>query len=256
MKYKALMLDVDGTLVPYDFAKVPSKKVVEAVGKARAKGVHVCLVTGRGYNSSLKILETLKIDGGYCVFNNGAVVMDVATKKPVYTRPIKKEDAERAIQAFGKQNVGFYLKKDMFEDAYGKGFFDPKNGFEECYMMFTESDLEYEQTEAVERELHDVSDVSVQRSHHKDEGRYGMSINHIEATKLHGIHVVEKKLGVVRKEIIGVGDSYNDFPLLMASGLKVAMGNAIDDLKEIADYVAPSVDDDGVCDVIEKFVLS
>ena len=56
-------------------------------------------------------------------------------------------------------------------------------------------------------------------------------------------------------EIIGVGDGYNDFPLLMACGLKVAMGNATEDLKEIADYIAPTVDEDGVADVIEKFVL-
>lgn len=41
----------------------------------------------------------------------------------------------------------------------------------------------------------------------------------------------------------------------MACGLKVAMGNAVQDLKEIADYIAPSVDEDGIADVIEKFVL-
>ena len=44
-------------------------------------------------------------------------------------------------------------------------------------------------------------------------------------------------------------------PLLMACGLKVAMGNGVPELKEIADYVAPSVDEDGISDVIEKFVL-
>ncbi|HXS15232.1 MAG TPA: HAD hydrolase family protein, partial [Candidatus Saccharimonadales bacterium] len=58
------------------------------------------------------------------------------------------------------------------------------------------------------------------------------------------------------EEIIGIGDGHNDFPLLMACGLKVAMGNAVDDLKAIADYIAPSVDEDGVADVIEKFILN
>jgi hydroxymethylpyrimidine pyrophosphatase-like HAD family hydrolase len=55
--------------------------------------------------------------------------------------------------------------------------------------------------------------------------------------------------------MIGVGDGYNDFPLLEACGLKVAMGNALEDLKGIADYIAPSVDEDGVANVIEKFIL-
>ncbi len=60
---------------------------------------------------------------------------------------------------------------------------------------------------------------------------------------------------ILRNEIIGVGDSYNDFPLLMACGLKVAMGNAAPELKEIADYIAPTVEEDGVVDVIKRFVL-
>jgi len=63
-------------------------------------------------------------------------------------------------------------------------------------------------------------------------------------------------LKISREEIIGIGDHYNDFPLLMACGLKVAMGNAVDDLKAIADYIAPSVEKDGVADVIDRFVLN
>jgi hypothetical protein len=48
---------------------------------------------------------------------------------------------------------------------------------------------------------------------------------------------------------------YNDFSMMMACRLKVAMGNAVPELKEIAHYIAPSVDNDGVADVIERFVL-
>jgi len=96
----------------------------------------------------------------------------------------------------------------------------------------------------------------VLRSRHKDPNKYSFNITHIQATKLHGIEVIQKFMDLKRDEIIGCGDGYNDFPLLMASGLKVAMGNAIDELKEIADYVAPSVEEDGVADVIEKFILA
>ena len=68
--------------------------------------------------------------------------------------------------------------------------------------------------------------------------------------------VVANLLKIKTTEIIGVGDGYNDFPMLLACGLKVAMDNANDDLKAIADYIAPSVDDDGVADVIEKYILN
>jgi hydroxymethylpyrimidine pyrophosphatase-like HAD family hydrolase len=75
------------------------------------------------------------------------------------------------------------------------------------------------------------------------------------ATKQHGIIEVARLLNISTKDIIGVGDGYNDFPLLLACGLKIAMGNANEELKKIADFVAPSVEEDGVATVIEKFIL-
>jgi hydroxymethylpyrimidine pyrophosphatase-like HAD family hydrolase len=62
-------------------------------------------------------------------------------------------------------------------------------------------------------------------------------------------------LGVRYEEIIGVGDGHNDVPLLEAVGLKVAMGNAPDEVKAIADYVAPKLSEDGVADVIQRYIL-
>ena len=77
--------------------------------------------------------------------------------------------------------------------------------------------------------------------------------SHSNATKQHAVFELANILGISNDEIIGIGDGYNDFPLLMGSGLKVAMGNAVSELKEIADYIAPTVDDDGLADVISKY---
>lgn len=87
-------------------------------------------------------------------------------------------------------------------------------------------------------------------------GKVSLLISHTAATKQHAILKVAEILKIDTHEIIGVGDGYNDFPLLMACGLKIAMGNAVLELKEIADYIAPSVDEDGVAHIIEKFILS
>ena len=81
-------------------------------------------------------------------------------------------------------------------------------------------------------------------------------INHTQATKQFGILKIAEILNISTHEIIAVGDGYNDFPLLMAAGFKVAMGNGVEDIKQIANYIAPSVEDDGVADVIERFVLN
>ena len=63
-----------------------------------------------------------------------------------------------------------------------------------------------------------------------------------------------KHLDVKKDKVICVGDSYNDLPMLRLAGFGVAMGNAQDEVKEAADYVTESNDENGVARVIEKFM--
>ncbi len=97
--------------------------------------------------------------------------------------------------------------------------------------------------------------IRVQKLAAWDKRYMSLDITSSEASKQHGILEVARILSISTEEIIGVGDGYNDFPLLMACGLKIAMGNAVPELKAIADFIAPSVEEDGVATVIEKFVL-
>ncbi len=85
--------------------------------------------------------------------------------------------------------------------------------------------------------------------------RTDILIYNSSATKQHAIFEIANIIGIQTHDIIAVGDGYNDFPLLMAAGLKIAMGNAVEDLKAIADYIAPPVEQDGVAHIIERFVL-
>lgn len=150
-----------------------------------------------------------------------------------------------------KQKYGspFYIQDSEIGDQEWAEDYIPKKPFA-TFM----GNLELEIANELEDKLSKIPNISV----HKVEpwgGKFGVVINHALATKQHGIFEVAKLLGIDSHEIIGVGDSYNDFPLLMACGFKVAMGNAVDDLKAIADYIAPSVEEDGIVDVINKFVL-
>ena len=61
--------------------------------------------------------------------------------------------------------------------------------------------------------------------------------------------------GLKKEEILTIGDQNNDIALLQAGGLKIAMGNATDELKEIADYITDSVYEDGFVKAMEKFCL-
>ncbi len=255
MDYKAIMLDVDGTLIPYDYDALPSKRVIEAIKKAKEM-VTVCIVTGRSYRATKRILDSFDINTGYAVVDGGAYVIDIKTDKLIYKQYITKGDLKKIARVFEEEKVDFFVKDaESFKgnrDHYEVHKTEQK--LENVSMIFTDELYTLEKTHAIMKKLASPT-ITIFRSKHHDPNKYSFNITHIKATKLHGIAEISKILKLNKKEIIGVGDGYNDYPLLMASGLKVAMGNAVKDLKEIADFVAPSVTDDGVAVTIEKYIL-
>lgn len=255
MVYKALMLDVDGTIVPYDFDALPSEKVVNAVRKAQEK-VTVCLVTGREYGFIRDILSHLGMHAGYAVVNNGANVVDIASEALLYDQPIESAEAAYTIDVLHQAHIEFYIKDHFDNRSFLLSPFQKSQPPEKSYMFYIPENFPEEVIDDAMKKLHNLSHISLYKTHHKQPNKFGISITHTNATKLHGIEIIMQKLGLKKEEIIGVGDSYNDFPLLMASGLKVAMGNAVEELKAIADYIAHPVTEDGVAEVINKFVLA
>jgi Cof subfamily protein (haloacid dehalogenase superfamily) len=250
------MSDVDGTLVPYDYQALPSDRVAAAVKKAQEKIV-VCLVSGRGYGSLIPVMEKLSLTTGYGVFNNGALVVDLSSKELIYDKPLNFEDATEIISLFHREQIPFYLKQEVLEpiSLELRSHHSNKTAVSKPYMLFTEEIFSLDEVESIAKKLSHMTNITFHKGHHKTPNKYSLNISHGTATKLHGIGVIQKKLHLKTEEIIGIGDSYNDFPLLMACGLKIAMGNAVPDLKAIADFIAPSVTDDGVATVIEKYIL-
>lgn len=255
MQYKALMLDVDGTLIPYAYDATPSPLVVEAINKAVDKGVIVCLVTGRALESTERILEILNLKEGIVVTNGGGAVFDIETKKPLYLCPIERKDSDKIIELLREENIEFFVKKNMYDGASDRGPFQIDETYDEAFMIFADEQYDHSKIVRIFDKLSNNPNLTLHKTRHKDPKTYGLNVTHGKATKLHGIEIIMKQYGLKKEEIIGVGDGYNDFPLLMASGLKVAMGNGIDDLKELADYVAPDVENDGVAEVINRFIL-
>lgn len=251
MKYKALFLDIDGTTVWYKdpHTVLPSARVTKAIIEA-SKHVHICLATGRPLFMLEHILENLQLSDGLAVINDGAQVIDIKTRTTLYKKAMLKEDVKKAADYLQDQGVSFFLNDGMRDSRY-----DQIPSRRLVFNIFTMHQMDIEEAEMHHIKLSKIPTIKVSKTHHGTTEKYELLISHAEATKLHGMIVASKILKVKKDETIGIGDSGNDFPLLMASGLKVAMGNAIPDLKAVADYVAPSVEQDGVAHVIEKFIL-
>lgn len=83
---------------------------------------------------------------------------------------------------------------------------------------------------------------------------YFCEISNPEATKYHAVCFLKNYYELDESEIMTIGDQDNDINLLRAGGVKVAMGNATEGLKEIADYVTDTVNDNGFVKAVERFV--
>lgn len=248
MKYKALILDLDGTVVPQGSEKPPSKKVTKAIAAVKDK-IHVCVATGKPFFAAKPTIDHLQLSGP-CIFNNGVQVYDPGKKEVVREFPLFPSALPRVLQIFKNH------KQEIL-------FFDGTSDVEHNVQDLPETVFSIYLSKAPERlvdiiidELHTIPHIETHKMiSWKDKKFFSIEVTSDKATKLHGILEIMKLLKIRKEEIIGVGDSYNDFPLLMASGLKIAMGNAVPELKAIADFIAPTVEDDGVATVIEKFIL-
>lgn len=246
-KFKALMIDCDGTLVVHERDALPSKKVTEAINKA-SELMHVGLATSRGYAETINIAKHLNLTGP-SILNGGSLIIDFKTGKTLWDKPIPEVTAKKIAKVFKRYDSSIFIN-DYLGDVKVTEREIPKKS----YNLFSPAKTE-ETAKKILKELKKISEISSTYVPSWTKGKFDVLVYQSLATKQHGIFEVAKLLKLDPKDFIVIGDGYNDFPMLEAAGLAIAMGNASEDLKAIADYIAPSVYEDGVADVIQKFVL-
>lgn len=247
MKYKAIIFDVDGTLIPNKEDGIVSKKVSAAIKKVN-KTIHVGVATSRDRQGISEIISHLSLSGPSIIYG-GSWIIDTQTDNILWQKNIIRKDFDEAY-AIAKQ-LGFYFVINDNGRKYKPGeTYTPQEP-----INIWGHGLEKNQIEAFLKQTSHLSSLAVHSIPSWKKGKIDFIANHAEATKQYAVFELARLLNISTHEIIGVGDGKNDLPLLMACGLKVAMGNADEDLKAIADYTAPSVDEDGVVDILSKYLL-
>lgn len=252
MQYKALLLDVDGTLVPVGPNTRPSEAVAAAITKAQ-EHIPVCLVSGRSLEWLEELFATLNL-AHPCIINGGSQIINPKTKGILWERPITPESMVAVFGIIRAGSIPHIVSDDGIEyvDPGHREFTKP---LAVKLTYFTSKETSDECAIRLGR----IPDISTHKVYSWDKGRtykLELYLTHAEATKAHAARELARLLGVDPSAIIAVGDARNDVPLLDACGLRVAMGNADGKLKKVAHYIAPSVEDDGVAHVIEKFILA
>ena len=248
IRYKALICDVDGTLILNKPDGIPSLAVTKRIAQAQKK-LHVGVATSRPHNLVKYIFNHLALSGP-SIIHGGAQVMDAATGEVFIQHAFPKSDIQHIYDITKRLALELVIDEDVKTVVVTDEYVLDGNVLGAVVLS-----LEPKAADHYIDQLSAISTIAVHKIPSWKKGKIDVSVGPLKATKHHAVEEVAKLLGIQTSEIIAVGDGYNDAPLLKSAGLKIAMGNAVPELKAMADYVAPSVEEDGIATIIEKFIL-
>ncbi len=250
MNYKALVVDVDRTLITTPNA-LPSKKVTDAIKNVqKRKNAKIILSTARPFNQIKHIYEHLQLSD-FAVTSGGAAINNLRTGKLYKEYCLSIEKIREVIHTIISvdSHIDFWIQDNGTDYRYTKDYI-PKKPF-----IIVVHHLSIEKADELLKQLSHISGIFCTKSLPYDEKFIDIHITHEQGTKEKSVNTVLDMLHISKEQTIGVGDAYNDIQFIALCGLKVAMGNAVNPVKKIADYIAPSVDEDGIATVIEKYML-
>ncbi|HON41948.1 MAG TPA: HAD family hydrolase [Bacillota bacterium] len=275
-RYTLLACDIDGTLLRSD--GTASSRTLKALRLAETSGAMVIIATGRRIASTTPIARRLGIHSP-CVAHCGAVVYDPSNESILMARQIPRQIALRACRLAGSvgadvavhesvysgRSIFVTTSKELEEAAEHWPFMTPYyrlvDGFEQACLadpvqlcLMADADI----IPGLKRRLAcDMPEtLSIVDYGIVENGKHMLDIFAHGVDKAVGLTFVADLYGIGKPETVGFGDSVNDIELICHAGLGVAMGNAPDDIRRIADLVAPSNDDDGVAAVIEELAAA
>lgn len=266
MTKKALILDIDGTLTNSKKEITPGTKA--AIRELMERGNKVILASGRPTPGMRKCEEELQLDrlGGYLLSYNGARIVDCVTGKIIYQQ-ILPLTLLPGLYAFAKNNgcgLITYLGNEVISafppDSYvqteahinGLPIREVKNfvdfvdfDINKCLMTAKPDIAEQLEIQLKEKYGHIAS---IYRSE-----PYFIEIMPKNVDKASSLEKMLPAIGITREEIVCCGDGFNDISMIQYGGVGVAMGNAQQAVKEAADYITATNDEDGLVEVIHKF---
>ena len=266
MTTKLLALDLDGTLLRDDLTISSRNK--EAIKKVRAKGVEVVIATGRPNSAAVKYIKELELDS-YLITYNGALIKDIKKDKIIKHSPVELEISYEILD-YVKANdlyLNIYLKDQIFcnKDCEERQYYKELMGVEP---IIVEDNLEkifdQESTKLliIEKNLEETEKIFNNLSEkYSDRLKFKRSIIDCidimdkSVSKGNALKVLVDLLGLNSEQLTAIGDRNNDLEMIEYAGVGVAVSSGEKILKDAADYITVSNNEDGVAEYIEKFIL-
>ncbi|MGL6104828.1 sugar-phosphatase [Romboutsia sp.] len=267
--YKLIALDIDGTLLNSEKKITPH--VFNSIQEAKQQGAKVVLSTGRPLPGVTPLLEELNLtdDGDYVICFNGAVVQEVKTNKVISNIEMCHDDFKIINELTKKLNTHVHINtpenliipeatphKYTIHEAKLNGIdivsMDENEINDDvtfCKIMIIDEPEKLEEVITnIPKELYEK--YTIVRS-----APFFLEFLNKSANKGNALTALCETIDIPIEKTIAVGDEENDQHMIKMAGLGVAMGNARQSIKDIADYITETNNDHGVAHVIDKFIL-
>ncbi|WP_055669671.1 Cof-type HAD-IIB family hydrolase [Desnuesiella massiliensis] len=273
MNYKLICIDLDGTLL--DNKCEISERNKKALKAVENKSIKIAFTTGRLFTSAKLHARKAEVKVSI-IASNGAYIRELRDEKPIYQCPLSYDQFHKVCNIIEKYNldvnfnsfdrviteyelpqsnnhvianttvtedlkIKFGVHKNIREiyDIYKEGIFK--------VLLFSKRGIDT--IKEAKRELLYLGNLEVVSSAHDN-----IEVMASGISKGRGIELLAQTLGITKKEILCIGDSENDISMFNNSGFKIAMGNAIEELKAMADYITDSNINSGVAKALERIL--
>ena len=268
MKYKLLVVDLDGTLLGREGSISAEDR--EALAEARRSGIRVSLSTGRAAQGCRSIIDQLSLDG-YHIFFDGALVSGLGEE--VYAEPLDSGVVREAVEFIQRNDIylelysatHYFVERETWATEIHRQYFKLEPtvvDFTELWNqeriikggLITRSAQEIAQAKSFCLQFDRSLRFSVARSPAFPSVEF-INVLAPEVSKGKALEALASHLGVSLSQVAAIGDGTNDIPLLSLAGLAVAMDNAPDEVKAVAHHITLDVDHSGLAAAINQFLL-
>lgn len=267
MPVNLVALDLDDTLL--DSGLRISPRCIQTIRAVKQKGVIVTIATGRMFKSALPYASQLGIDVPLITYQ-GAWIKNSGSGEVLYYCPVDRSYAQLIFDFFERCGVHYhsYFDDTLCMERVGEEgqYYAQIAGVQPVIVESLKSELET-------REPMKIMGITFNEKMLLDmelclKNRFGrelyitrskpdfLEVMNRQATKSNALQVIARHYGIDRTNVMAIGDSYNDVDMLEWAGLGVAMGNSHRDVKEAADFVTTSNEEEGVAEALTRFVLN
>ncbi len=266
MDKKMLVLDIDGTLT--NSKKEITEATKTAITRVLKDGHAVVIASGRPTPGTKKVCEELNLKdyNGYVLSYNGAKITSLKDNGVVSQKILDKKYIGEIYEFVLANDMGMmtYEDNDAITGTRIDEYMELEARINSIGLRVVEDFVNYvnfpvnkclltKEAEKAEKLCEILGEkykdeLSIYRSE-----PFFVEIMPKGVDKAASLEILRQTLGIERENIVACGDGFNDLSMIKYAGVGVCMANGAEICKEAADYIAPSNDDDGICDVISKY---